>query len=86
MLTHALLAFLFLKLPQNDTIPQGVGCHTALKFQVLCNLSFYWHHSGFHNDNKDRLQSEILITTGLRDDNYIKKGGEVILVWDIFRP
>ena len=86
MLTHALLAFLFQKLPQNDTIPRGVGCHTALKCRVLCNLSFYWAHSGFHNDNKDRLQSEIIITTGLRNDNYIKKGGEVILVWDIFRP
>ena len=84
MLTHALLAFLFLKLPQNDAIPQGVGCHTALKFQVLCNLSFYWHHLGFHNDNKDRLQSEIIITTGLRNGNYIKKGGEVILAFGHF--
>ena len=84
MLAHALLAFLFLKLPQNDTIPQQVACHTDLIF--LCNFSFYWHHSGFYNDNKDRLQSETIITTGLRNDNYIKKGGEVILVWDIFRP
>ena len=30
MLAHALLAFLFLQLPRNDTIPQGVVCHTAL--------------------------------------------------------
>ena len=66
MLAHALLAFLFLKLPQNDTIPQGVGCHTALNREVFCNLSSYWHHSSFYNDSKDRLQSETIITTGLR--------------------
>ena len=60
MLVHALLAFLFLQLPQNDTIPQGVGCHTTRKCQVFCNLSSYWHHSGFCNDSKDRLQSEIM--------------------------
>ena len=66
MLAHALLAFLFLKLPQNDTIPQGVGCHTALNRKVLRNLIFYWLHSGFYNDSKDRLQSEIVIYKGLR--------------------
>ena len=66
MLAHALLAFLSLQLPQNDTIPQGMGCHTNLNRQVLRNLSFYWHHSGFYNDSMDRLQIEIIITTGLR--------------------
>ena len=38
MLAHALLAFLFLQLPLNDTIPQGVGCRTTLNRQVLSNL------------------------------------------------
>ena len=56
MLAHALLAFLFPQPPQDDTIPQRVGCHTALNRQVLRNLSFYWHHSGFYNDSMDRLQ------------------------------
>ena len=65
MLAHALLAFLFLQLPQNDTIPHGGGCHTTLNRQVLRTLSFYWLPSGFYNDGKDRLQSEI-IATGLR--------------------
>ena len=66
MLAHVLLAFLFLKLPQNDTIPQGVGGHTKLNRKVLRNFSFDWHHSSFYNDSKDRLQSEIIIATGLR--------------------
>ena len=66
MLAHALLAFLFPQLPQDDTIPQRVGCHTSLNGQVLRNLSFYWHHSGFYNDSMDRLQIDIIITTGLR--------------------
>ena len=33
MLRHALLAFLFLQLPQNDTIPQAY-CHTE-KDQIM---------------------------------------------------
>ena len=36
----------------------GVHCHTTLNRKLLRNLSFYWHHSGFHNDSKDRLQSD----------------------------
>ena len=89
MLAHALLAFLFPQPPQDDTIPQRVGCHTALNRQVLRNLSFYWHHSGFYNDSMDRLQIEIIIRTGLRlleMTTTLKKKGEVILVWDILRP
>ena len=66
MVARVLLAFLFLQLPQNDTILKGVGCHTTLNMEVLRNLSFYWHHSSFYNDSKDRLQSEIIIATGLR--------------------
>ena len=64
MLAHVSLAFLFLQLPQNDTILQRVGCHTALKREVLHNLSFYWHHS--YNDSKDQLQSKMAIAIGLR--------------------
>ena len=66
MLAHVLLAFLFLMLPQNDTIPRGEICHTTLNREVLRNLSFDCHHSSFYNDSKDRLQSEIIIATGLR--------------------
>ena len=66
MLAHALLAFLFLQLPQNDTIPQGGRCHTTLnRDEVLRNLSFYWHHSGFHNESKDRLRSETKFAKGV---------------------
>ena len=65
MLAHALLAFLFLQLPQDDTIPQGVGCHTTLNRKVLRNLSFDWHHSGFHNESTDRLRSEMKFAKGL---------------------
>ena len=61
MLAHALLAFSFLQLPQNDTIPQVVGSHTTLNRKVYCNLPFYWLHSGFYNNSKDRLQSEMRI-------------------------
>ena len=56
MLAHVLLAFLFLQLPKNDTIPQGVGRHTSLGAGVLCNCSFYWHHLGFDNDSMGRLK------------------------------
>ena len=66
MLAHALLAFLFQQLPQNDTIPQRMGCLTTLNRKVFRNLSSYWHHSSFYNDSKDWLQSEIIIKTGLR--------------------
>ena len=66
MLPHALLAFLFLQLPQDDTIPQRVGCHTPLNREALRNLSFYRQYSGFCNDSMDRLQIEIIITRELR--------------------
>ena len=62
MLAQALLAFLFLQLPQNDTIPQGVGCHTNL-IQMAAEFHFDWPHSGFYNDSKDRLQSEMQINS-----------------------
>ena len=65
MLAHALLAFLFLQLPQNDTIPQGVACHITLHRLLFGDLSFYWHHSGLYNESKDPLKSEIIITKGL---------------------
>ena len=65
MLSHVLLAFLFLQLPQNDTIPQGFGSHTTLNREVHCNLSFYWLHSGFYNHSETRLQSEMTIAEGL---------------------
>ena len=65
MLAHALLAFLFLQLPQNDTIPQRVGCHATLNREVLRKLSFYWHHLGFYNESKDRLRSEMKFAKGL---------------------
>ena len=62
MLAHALLAFLFLQLPQNDTIPQKGGRHTPLGTGVLGNCSFYWHQSGFDDNNMGRLVNEINIT------------------------
>ena len=66
MLAHALLAFLFLQLPQNDTSPQRVPCHTKLvQIAVFGEFYFDWVHSGFYNDSKDRLQSEMKITKGL---------------------
>ena len=70
MLAHALLAFLFLQLTQNDndSIPQGVGCHTTLvQITVFREFCFDWLHSGFYNDSKDRLRSEMMkIAKGLR--------------------
>ena len=66
MLAHALLAFLFLQLPQNDTSPQRVPCHTKLvQIAVFGEFYFDWLHSGFYNDSKDRLQSEMKITKEL---------------------
>ena len=66
MLAHALLAFLFLQLPQNDTIPQRVPCHTKLvQIAVFREFYFDWLHSGFYNESKDRLQSEMKITKEL---------------------
>ena len=64
-MAHVLLAFLFLHLPQNDTTPQGVGCHTGLlQIPVYRNCSFYWHHSALDNYNMGRLVNEINITKG----------------------
>ena len=85
MLAHVLLAFLFLQLPQNDTIPQGVGCHITLHRQLLRDLSFYCHHSGFYNDSKDPLQSEIRITKGHRllEMTIALIRGQIILAEDI---
>ena len=57
MLAHALLAFLFLQLPQNDTISQGVLCRRILYRWVFRNCSFYWHHLGSCNYHSVRLQS-----------------------------
>ena len=67
MLAHALLAFLFQQLPQNDTIPQRVDCHTKLvQMAVFGEFYFDWPHSGFYNDSKDPLQSDILNTKGVK--------------------
>ena len=67
MLAQALLAFLFLQLPQNDTIPQRVGCRTTLvQIAVSREFCFYWLHLGFYNDSKYRRQSEMKIAKGLR--------------------
>ena len=46
------------KQTNKQTKNYGVHCHTTLNRKLLRNLSFYWHHSGFHNDSKDRLQSD----------------------------
>ena len=56
IVAHVLLAFLFLQLPQNDTIPQRGGSHAPLGTRVLRNCSFYWHHSGFDDNNMGRLK------------------------------
>ena len=56
MLAHVLLAFLFLQLPQNDTIPHGVARHTPLGAGLLRNYSFCLHHSGFDDHNMGRLK------------------------------
>ena len=34
--------------------------------RVRCYLSFYWHRSSFHNDSKDRLESEMTVSKVLR--------------------
>ena len=65
-LAHVLLAFLFQQLSRNDTIPQGVDRHTTVNRDMLREFYFYWLHSGFYDDNKDRLQSEMKIARGLR--------------------
>ena len=57
MLAHTLLAFSFLQLPQNDTIPQGVLCRRNLYRWVFRNCSFYWLHLGSCNYHSVRLQS-----------------------------
>ena len=57
LLAHALLAFSFLQLPQNDTIPQGVLCRRNLYRWVFRNCSFYWLHLGSCNYHSVRLQS-----------------------------
>ena len=59
MLAQVLLAFLFLHLLQNDTIPQGYFCHkTLFQKSVLCVFCFDWLHSGLRNDGKDRLKED----------------------------
>ena len=65
-LAHVLLAFLFLQLQRNDTIPQGVDRHTTVNREMLREFYFDWLHSGFYDDNKDRLQIEMKIARGLR--------------------
>ena len=83
MRTRVLLAFLFLQLPQNDTIPQADGRHTSLNHQVLRNLSFSRRHSGFYNDNKDRLQSEIIANDWGYQNQWFKHGS--IVQWADFQ-
>ena len=59
------LAFLFLHLPQNDTIPQILRMrnrrHIFLHREVWCRCSFCQHRSGFCNYGTDRLKSWISV-------------------------
>ena len=59
------LAFLFLHLPQNDTIPRilwmRIRRHIFLHRKVWCRCSFCQHRSGFCNYGTDRLKSWISV-------------------------
>ena len=58
MLAHALLAFLSLQLPQNDTIPQVASYHTKLHhWWVYCKYSFCLCRSELSSYNNRRLES-----------------------------
>ena len=46
--------------------PSGVDRHTTVNRKMLREFYFDWLHSGFCDDNKDRLQSEMKIARGLR--------------------
>ena len=39
---------------------------TLIHVTVFREFYFDWHHSGFCNDNKDRLHSEMIITKGFK--------------------
>ena len=62
---HTVLAFLFLHLPQNDTIPQILRMrnrrHIFLHREACCRCSFCQHRSGFCNYGTDRLKSWISV-------------------------
>ena len=59
------LAFLFLHLPQNDTIPQILRMRNRRRIflhrKVWCRCSFCQHRSGFCNYGTDRLKSWISV-------------------------
>ena len=59
------LAFLFLHLPQNDTIPRilwmRIRRHICLHREVWCRCSFCQPRSGFCNYGTDRLKSWISV-------------------------
>ena len=39
---------------------------TTVNREMLREFYFYWFHSGFYDNNKDRLQSEMKIARGMR--------------------
>ena len=59
MLAHALLAFLSLQLPQNDTIPQA-HCHTEVDHRVVFCDGFFFHGlSDLCSCDNDQLENQI---------------------------
>ena len=44
--------------------PERTSVLQEQQHDLLSNLSFYWHHSGFDNYNMGRLVNEINITKG----------------------
>ena len=46
--------------------PSGVDRHTTVNREMLREFYFDWLHSGFYDENKDQLLSEMKIARGLR--------------------
>ena len=75
------LAFLFLHLPRNDTIPRILRnrSHIFLHRRVCCKCSFCQPRSGFCNYSTDRLKSWISVNAMFYIFLYKKAQGKKLL-------
>ena len=56
------VGFLLLQLPQNETISQGIVCHSTLvQIWEFCDSFFYWHRSNLYKYHGSTTKLKMIV-------------------------